>query len=44
MVPANLVDKWEQDLKTFCELYLDDRRPVQREGAARTKKPCTPRT
>ena len=20
MVPANLVDKWEQDLKTFCEL------------------------
>src|SRR5262245_42088073 len=22
MVPANLVDKWEQDLKTFCELYL----------------------
>jgi len=34
MVPANLVDKWEQDLKTFCELYLYDRRPVQREGAS----------
>jgi hypothetical protein len=33
MVPANLVDKWEQDLKTFCELYLHDRRPVRREGA-----------
>src|SRR3954465_13893327 len=24
MVPANLVDKWEQDLKTFCELYVQD--------------------
>lgn len=22
MVPANLIDKWVQDLKTFCELYL----------------------
>ena len=21
MVPANLIDKWEQDLKAFCELY-----------------------
>lgn len=29
MVPGNLVDKWEQDLKTFCELYLRDRRPVK---------------
>ena len=28
MVPANLIDKWEQDLATFCELYLDNRRPV----------------
>ena len=43
MVPANLVDKWEQDLKTFCELYLDDRRPVQREGAA-PKDLTQPRT
>lgn len=24
MVPANLVDKWEQDLKTFSELYVQD--------------------
>jgi superfamily II DNA or RNA helicase len=31
MVPANLVDKWEQDLKTFCELYLDHRQPVRRD-------------
>jgi Helicase conserved C-terminal domain/SNF2-related domain len=23
MVPANLVDKWAQDLRTFCELYLE---------------------
>ena len=28
MVPANLIDKWEQDLATFCELYLDNRHPV----------------
>lgn len=35
MVPANLVDKWEQDLKTFCELYLDDRHPVSRDAASR---------
>ncbi len=33
MVPANLIDKWEQDLSTFCELYLDNRHPVRREGA-----------
>ena len=33
MVPANLIDKWEQDLHTFCELYLDNRHPVRREGA-----------
>lgn len=32
MVPANLVEKWEQDLKTFCELYVDGRRPVRRDG------------
>ncbi len=35
MVPANLVDKWEQDLKTFGELYLSERRPIRREHAAR---------
>src|SRR3990172_12747090 len=33
MVPANLVDKWEQDLRTFCDLYLANRRPVRREEA-----------
>jgi superfamily II DNA or RNA helicase len=33
MAPANLIDKWVQDLKTFCELYLDDRHPVQRNAA-----------
>jgi hypothetical protein len=35
MVPANLVDKWEQDLKTFCELYLDNRLAIQRSRATR---------
>ena len=35
MVPANLIDKWEQDLTTFCELYLDNRRPVYCHGASR---------
>lgn len=28
MVPPNLVQKWAQDLKAFCELYLDDRLAV----------------
>lgn len=35
MVPANLVDKWEQDLKTFCELYLKNSHPVQVDAATR---------
>ena len=35
MVPANLIDKWEQDLATFCELYLDNRHPVRCHGATR---------
>ena len=35
MVPANLIDKWEQDLATFCELYLDNRHPVCCHGATR---------
>ena len=35
MVPANLIDKWEQDLATFCDLYLDNRRPVCCHGASR---------
>lgn len=33
MVPANLVDKWKQDLSTFCELYLENRHPVSTDGA-----------
>jgi len=33
MVPANLVDKWTQDLKTFCELYLKNREAVDRDDA-----------
>ncbi|MGB7498221.1 MAG: helicase-related protein [Candidatus Acidiferrum sp.] len=36
MVPSNLVDKWKQDLSTFCELYLDGRRPLDRD-VAKTK-------
>ena len=35
MVPPNLIDKWEQDLKTFCELYLDDHRAVRTNQASR---------
>jgi ERCC4-related helicase len=35
MAPANLVEKWEQDLKTFCELYLANRQPVNRDLASR---------
>ena len=33
MVPPNLIDKWEQDLATFCELYLENRRPVRCDTA-----------
>lgn len=33
MVPANLIDKWEQDLKKFCELYLANRHIVNRATA-----------
>jgi len=33
MVPANLVDKWVQDLNTFCELYLENRQSVNRDVA-----------
>jgi len=33
MVPANLIDKWVQDLKTFCDLYLENRRPIKRDDA-----------
>jgi superfamily II DNA or RNA helicase len=33
MVPSNLVDKWKQDLSAFCDLYLDGRRPLDRDVA-----------
>src|SRR5262245_37249450 len=32
MAPANLIGKWEEDLKTFCDLYLENRRPVAVEA------------
>ncbi|MBK9278346.1 MAG: DEAD/DEAH box helicase [Candidatus Obscuribacter sp.] len=31
MMPASLVEKWEQDLKTFCELYVLNKRPINRQ-------------
>lgn len=34
MVPPNLIDKWEQDLRTFCELYLNEVTPICRHEAA----------
>jgi hypothetical protein len=37
MVPPNLVEKWEQDLDAFCDLYLDGTRAVDRNKAARRK-------
>ncbi len=33
VVPSNLEAKWEQDLCTFCELYLANRRPVSRSAS-----------
>lgn len=33
MVPPNLIEKWEQDLDAFCELYVDGRRAVNRAVA-----------
>ena len=33
MAPPNLIDKWENDLKTFCELYVSEHRPVDRNKA-----------
>lgn len=39
MVPANLVDKWEQDLKTFCELYLENRQAVRKGEVGAGKEP-----
>lgn len=37
MVPANLVDKWEQDLKGFCELYLENRHIVRKDRAKKAE-------
>ena len=37
MVPPNLIGKWEQDLKTFCELYLKNCLAVGRDGAAQQR-------
>ena len=34
MVPPNLIDKWEQDLKTFSELYLEGVRPLDRDATS----------
>jgi hypothetical protein len=39
MVPSNLVEKWKDDLKTFCELYVNGRRPVDQAEA--TEKDLT---
>lgn len=41
MVPPNLIDKWVQDLRTFCELYLEGRTAIQ-VGAGVTKAPKSP--
>lgn len=39
MVPSNLIEKWEQDLATFCELYVSGRSPVRRDrGSAKELK------
>jgi ERCC4-related helicase len=34
MAPPNLIDKWVNDLKTFCELYVAGHIPVDRNQAA----------
>ncbi|MEZ6127844.1 MAG: SNF2-related protein [Planctomycetaceae bacterium] len=33
MTPPNLIDKWVQDLKSFCNLYLDSKEAVDRSVA-----------
>jgi len=33
MVPPNLIEKWAQDLSSFCDLYLEGRRAVRRGEA-----------
>lgn len=39
MVPPNLIDKWEQDLKAFCALYLDAREPMRRDDTTTRLSP-----
>lgn len=33
MAPPNLIDKWANDLKTFCELYVSGHNPIDRNQA-----------
>ena len=35
MAPSTLIPKWRQDLDTFCELYMENRRPVAVDGTSR---------
>lgn len=37
MVPPNLVNKWEKDLKTFFDLYVPERIPLRRGVGKREK-------
>ena len=37
MVPPNLIEKWVQDLRTFCDFYLRSGEPVCVQGATRTE-------
>jgi hypothetical protein len=37
MAPSTLLPKWEQDLRTFCELYMRRRRPVEVNGATNSQ-------
>ncbi|MEY4847066.1 MAG: hypothetical protein RLZZ36_179 [Pseudomonadota bacterium] len=37
MAPSTLLPKWEQDLRTFCELYMRRRRPVEVNGATKAQ-------
>ena len=33
MAPPNLIDKWANDLRTFCELYVSGHNPIDRNQA-----------
>ena len=43
MIPPNLVDKWVQDLKTFCSLYLNERTPPVAHDQATRKQLADPK-